>query len=640
MEENNYTDKLQSCRNLEIDPVIMKEHAHSNWIPKMIEIPSVGKYQDDYHDEQFFLDLSNTQSSLSFDISNDEGFSDGIASQSVLDKLNKTSSIFTDWTDYFADFHGVDEQKNLTNMDVSFSESRKLSLNPREILNQVDHVNYDDNVSAEYTDISTNQYAGSLLINASDILNQVHNISADDRHSENDMPNRTLDTNKVINLQSQPNSGDEGLSNMDYEQEPLGFNQQGNESDIQEATSENGANLDGLSNMDYEQEPLGFNQQGNESDIQEATSENGANLDGLSNMDYEQEPLGFNQQGNESDIQEATSENGANLDGLSNMDYEQEPLGFIQQGNESDIPEATRDNDANLDGTKLDFLRDTNSTKKSQERDDVESSDPESTTVQVKKEKRSHLKKDPKDLAIGKNCKAKLDLALKAVEDGMKYRDAAEEFGVSIGTISNWRNKKVSHKGTGPANKLPSDLEQQIADYLEESFLNLNPKYKKQLLDELDYFFSTSTTINQIGKFSVGFGWIDGLESRHSKAVFVSRPEARIYSKKNCSDVDQWTAIRKRHLEHIDEPVLPNNLSQVVVLDLVKLRSGGEPNMAYDVLVAYVATGKLLKLYIKNEPSLSARSKEILHNKLGLLMERNGEPSPSSLAVVVHDIER
>ena len=368
MDENNYTHTLQSGSNQEIDPLITKEHAHSNWIPKMIEIPSVGKYQDDYHDEQFFLDLSNTQSSLSFDISNDEGFSDGIASQSVLDKLNKTSSSFTDWTDYYADFHGVNEQTNLTNMDESFSDSRKLSLNPREILNQVEHVNYDENVSdygnAEYTASSANQDAGNLSINASDILNQVHNISADGRHSE---------------------------------------------MEIQQDNSDNGGNFDGLLNMDYDQEPLGINKVNNisadgrhsEREIQQDNSDNGANFDGLLILDYEQEPLGINQQANDSESQENTRENGGNLDAVADTQ----------------------------DGTNLDFLIDNNGEQNSQDIGDVQSNEPESTTVkvQVKKEKRSHLKKDPKDLAIGKNCKAKLDLALKAVEDGMKYRDAAEE---------------------------------------------------------------------------------------------------------------------------------------------------------------------------------------------------------------------
>ena len=62
-------------------------------------------YLDDYHDEDYFRNLSNTESS--FDTSKDEGFVD--RKLKVFSNPNKSSSSYTDWSDYFFGFHPEDE---------------------------------------------------------------------------------------------------------------------------------------------------------------------------------------------------------------------------------------------------------------------------------------------------------------------------------------------------------------------------------------------------------------------------------------------------------------------------------------------------------------------------------------------------
>ena len=64
-------------------------------------------YLDDYHDEDYFRNLSNTESS--FDTSKDEGFVDRKLKDKVFSNPNKSSSSYTDWSDYFFGFHPEDE---------------------------------------------------------------------------------------------------------------------------------------------------------------------------------------------------------------------------------------------------------------------------------------------------------------------------------------------------------------------------------------------------------------------------------------------------------------------------------------------------------------------------------------------------
>ena len=84
------------------------ERAKNFVIPKKIEINAFNKYyQDDYHDEDYFRNLSNTDTSN--DVCEDEGFVDFSVFAEGLNNGNQSSASLTDWTDYYYDFHGDDQ---------------------------------------------------------------------------------------------------------------------------------------------------------------------------------------------------------------------------------------------------------------------------------------------------------------------------------------------------------------------------------------------------------------------------------------------------------------------------------------------------------------------------------------------------
>ena len=195
-------------------------------------------------------------------------------------------------------------------------------------------------------------------------------------------------------------------------------------------------------------------------------------------------------------------------------------------------------------------------------------------------------------------------------------------------------------KGSGPKQRLPVEIENLVAEFIEESWLNLTPKFKKQIIDEVNYYLVTARKLKSVGNVLVTYGWLDGLQERKEKTELIGINEAKNYSEKNCTDVIQWTAVRRRHLEHIQENFLPLNLKQVYVLDLIDLQSGADPKMTFQVLIAYIGIGKIFRMYLKDTHRFSEEDQELCRQNFGYIFERNGEIPGACLAVVVHDIER
>ena len=257
-----------------------------------------------------------------------------------------------------------------------------------------------------------------------------------------------------------------------------------------------------------------------------------------------------------------------------------------------------------------------------------------------KEEKIPHTKKDFGDLTIGKYTRETLEKALAEVRKGRTYASVAGEFHISTGTLSNWLNKDMKKTGSGPVQKVPNDIENLIADFVEETWLNLSPKFKTQIIDEINYYLSMSQNAAQMKNKVVTFTWLDGLQERKDKVDFISFVDAKTYSTKNCRDVADWTRIRKRHLEHLGEISLPLSSQQVIILDLIDLVSGGDPKIKFKVLVSYGGCGKILRLYLKDTDRFSQDDQDLCRKNFGLILEKNGQISGASMAVVVHDIER
>ena len=416
--------------------------------PKTIEIPSVGKYQDDYHQEEYFRNLSNTDSSVSFDLSRDEGFFEKRVAAHK--ELNQSSSSYVEWSDYFHEFHGEEESKG------KFDSSK-----------------------VEFTYIPIES-------------------------SKTDTP---VDTNTA-----------------------------------------------------------------------EKSKPSVVIVDSESETDSEKE----------------TSRN-------------MEVLPQIEKGKgkgKSSKPSATV------------------------------------TKREIKKERIPHDKKDFEDLSIGKYTQETLDRALQEIRNGRTYASVSGEFHISKGTLSNWANKKVNKKGTGPSQRVSKETEELFANFLEETWLNLSPKYKKQFLEEANYYLDINKKLSSMGNVLVTFHWLDGLQERQEKAELISMKDAAKYSEENCTDVAQWTAIRRKHLDHVVEPFLPMSMKQVFLLDLVKLVSGPEPHTAFESVIAYVGSGEIMKIYLTKRDGLEDDIKELWQQNFGLLLKRNGEITGTSLSVIIHDIER
>ena len=227
--------------------------------------------------------------------------------------------------------------------------------------------------------------------------------------------------------------------------------------------------------------------------------------------------------------------------------------------------------------------------------------------------------------------------AVEAIRQGGKYLDVADQFQIGVGTLYNWFTKKVTKKGAGAKSKLPFKMEEKFADFLEEAWLNLTPKCKKDFIEEVNYYIATSTSHSIRRDLTVDYGWLYGLQVRFEKADFATVLEAKSYSSKNCSNVQDWTKIRHRLLQHVNEPELPSKLEQIFMMDIIRLQSSGHSPKSFDVLTLSVASGKILRMYVHDQDG-SAQPE--FKKEFGVLMKFNGELTGSCLAVVIHDIER
>ena len=110
-------------------------------------------------------------------------------------------------------------------------------------------------------------------------------------------------------------------------------------------------------------------------------------------------------------------------------------------------------------------------------------------------------------------------------------------------------------------------------------------------------------------------------------------------SRENCTNVSEWTEVRKKFLENTQEPFLPNTLEQTFFLDLIKLKSG-KKEVEFDTLVVYIGQGRIFKLYLNDTNRVSEDVKQLCMDNFGCLTARNGVLTERCLADVINDIEQ
>ena len=107
-----------------------------------------------------------------------------------------------------------------------------------------------------------------------------------------------------------------------------------------------------------------------------------------------------------------------------------------------------------------------------------------------------------------------------------------------------------------------------------------------------------------------------------------------------CGNLADWTNARYKHMELLNEPVLPNQLEQVFILDLVKIETSEEPKKAFEVLLVLNASGQIFKMFVNEKERIPEGILEEFRKHFGILISLNGELTETCIAVVIHDIEK